>query len=307
MTNTILFFLVVTGFYLAWYWIKWKVTGNVLSEVERDLAVIESIMKYRFISRIEIKPVPPGQMPGIISESMDSVSGILEKNRFTRSAEFFYFVTDSSVEYLRVYINRQEKLIAAIRGMQIGESVALWLNFTTSYEDGTRVETTNEEPATPIFTIPHVVPLHYPDCMPEELLQRHREFIAGHKKDIEISPVPHDLSEKLVEDLDQYRDIAIKNGIYQEVKDGEYIAYTHNRASQLLEDAKRKLEEDADPHKTVDHSYETGFSRLNPHTPETPRIPAQPDRKKRDRWVFVLTVLYLLTLVYVAYNMIKPG
>lgn len=280
------------------------------------VAVLVYIQGWRIITILmvmkTVKKIPyncqlikllPNEIPAAVQEAFAKISEVLRANHLEK-------VTDFRMEglegYYSLYRDDSERMYADIVCSQVKNIFSFILGITTYFTDGAMVRTTNiPKLPPPDNTFPNKTIRCFPDCMPEDLLRLHKEYITHQTPQPEKQKLPQDLLKLLEKENQESRDAQIKKGRLKRDKDEKYLKYSFlylfSWVSYILKQKEgRQIKH---PGLITHLPYARGFANwINPASPLAQEyLSPAPEPKKKHwlwRWEFFVPLLIILVFVY---------
>jgi hypothetical protein len=186
--------------------------------------------------------------------------------------------------YLSLSRENSEKMMVRMGSNLTEGYIGIQLDIFTYFTDGSSVTSTNALVAPISLSIlPHETIRHFPDCMPEDLVRLHKEYIARQTTHLERQEIPGDIV-KFMQDKDQEEnEIKIKQGKIIKDQDRRFLNYSFFYAFALASNILKHQEGRAGKHRCtiIGIPYKKGFdSWINPGFPPAPHPAAPGDVKK---------------------------
>jgi hypothetical protein len=186
------------------------------------IRLMDSLMK--FPAQLVLKPLPPNEIPEALNEALDKISVILEKSNLEKVGDF---KPEGLASYLSLFRDDNEKMMVRMVSHLTEGYIGIQLDIFTYFTDGSLVSSTNVRVAPISLSIlPGETVRHFPDCMPEDLVRLHKEYIAQQTPHLERQEIPGDIV-KFVQDKDrEENEIKIKQGKIARDKDKRFLNYS---------------------------------------------------------------------------------
>lgn len=253
----------------------------------------------------EYKIVLPFEIPPTVQGAFAKISGVLQAHNLVK-------VTDFRIEgqggYYSLYRDDNERMhVSILSSKEINSTFVIAVNITTYFTDGSMVLSANTPPYTlPSNIQPNETLRYFPDCMPDDLLRLHKEYIANQTPQLTKKELPENLLKFLEKESRESLDIKIKKGQLKRDKDEKYLEYSFlyhfSLVSQILD---YKLKQQMG--KSVKHPclvtnlpYARGFAGwINPGSRQAweSHSAALGLRKKKWRWEFLVPIIMMIMIM----------
>jgi hypothetical protein len=220
-------------------------------------------------SRVELKPVPANEVPEAVNEALDKISPRGWHPQPIHGPEKVGdFKAVGLPGYLTLFRDDKEKMIVRMGSNLTKGYIGIRIDIFTYFTDGSKVTSTNALVA-PISAsiLPRETIRHFPDCMPEDLVRLHIEYIAQQTSHLQRQEIPGDIV-KFIQDKQQEEiEIKIKQGKIIRDKDKRFLNYSFFYAFALASNILKHQQGRAGKHRCTITGipYKEGFhSWINP-------------------------------------------
>ena len=271
------------------------------------LALIKTTPKIR--DNTELKEILPGEIPAPVKEAFAKISGVLQTHNLVKVGDFR---AEFSTGYWSLYRDDNERMLVKILSSPVKKTFYIELHITTYFTDGTIVFSANTNPTSLSANIsPNETLRYFPDCMPEDLLRLHKEYIALQTPHLEKKELPQDLLKFLGKEIRESLDIKIKKGqLKRDKKDERYLKHSFFdlfSSTSLLKVLKANEGRGGKHPGLIPHlPYTRGFAQwANPGSLQTrlyrASAPGYEKKESKWRWEFIVPVLIIIFLFVLNY------
>jgi hypothetical protein len=254
---------------------------KVIGIARRTVTILLQMQKFKkFPGRMQIKPLPPGEIPEAVNEAVDKISEIFKNDNLVKVGDF---QAEGSPGYLSLFRNDNEKIIVRMGSNLANGYIGIQLDIFTYFIDGTMVCTTNAlVPPLASSILPHETLRHFLDCMPADLVRLHKEYLTHRTPQLERLEISKDIVKFIQEKEQEENQIKIKLGQIKRDKDDGFFKYSFFYAFAMTSNILKHHEYRAKKHPCTitDIPYEKGFDYwLNPDFPGAYEHPVPGDEK----------------------------
>jgi hypothetical protein len=255
---------------------------------------------------VEIKPLPGNEIPEAVNEALDKISrgwhpqpihgqpdvvlSEASSQTFAEKTKLQEVSVKSNLEkvgdfkavglpgYLTLFRDDKEKMMVRMESNLTKGYIGIRIDIFTLFTDGSLVSSTNALVAPHSFSIlPHETIRHFPDCMPEDLVRLHKEYIDQQTTHLERQEIPGDMVKFIQDKEKEENEIKIKQGKITRDKDKRFLNYSFFYGFALASNILKHQQGRAGKHRCTITGipYKKGFdSWINPGFPRAAQTAA---------------------------------
>ena len=255
----------------------------------------------------EYKTLLPTEIPIPVQDAFAKIAGVLEAHNLVKDQDFRIEGTNG---FFRIYRDDNERLEVLLLGTEVKGNFSFSLQIATCFSDDTEVFSSNTLPTyLPGNRLPNEIGRFFPDCMPEDLLRLHNEYIAERLAHVKKKELPPDIVKFQEKEDRESLERKIKKGILKRDKDENYLKFSFSYHFSLVSFYLRSREGRPlkHPELITNIPYTRGFAAwINPDSPQAKAVrvgsPEQKKKVKKSNAFLILSIIIFGISIYTYFS-----